>query len=76
MRNALTGTLTFDQMLVQLRKSSGRQTVLRVLPRRFLVIPEGSPRLASIELSAEWSACVMGVFEPDVQRDVLLAEVS
>lgn len=75
MRNALTGTLTFSQLFSQLRDSVGRQVVLRVLPDRFLMIPERSPRFAAIEKSEEWSACVVGIFTADVSRDVLLSEV-
>ena len=75
MRNALVGTLTFDQLLFQLRKVVCPQAVLRVHPGRFLMIPDGSPRLAAIAQSEEWSACLVGVFSPDVDRDVLLSEV-
>ena len=74
-RNALTGTLTFAQLLAQLRQCSGKQAVFRVLPGRFLMIPDGSPRLVAIELSSDWSSFLVGYFYPDVPRDVLLSEV-
>lgn len=74
-RNALVGTLTFDQLIFQLRHGVDAQAVLRVQPGRFLMIPAGSPRLAAIDQSEEWSACLVGVFSPDVGRDVLFSEV-
>ena len=76
MRFAVSGTLRTAALVAALRKCSSPQAVYRVQPGRFLLIPDGSPRLEALLRSREFSRRIVGVFSPDVQRAILASELA